>query len=236
MRRTSRLKEVWKVGTIKRYWLVILAAVCLLAVFVVSREPKLPEPARMSFRPPVRANKVVPAVSERSSADGEAAVDQAQPQTAPAESRSSDSPAADAEEEAMADSEGESEESEAESADEDITEFDPEEAKNEALAEVREFDKKLAETLWTFNPSARKSRIKAAELSDRANEIEQWIEVQDSRSDWSGDEQKEWAAQREVWVEHASELKRVSKRLVGSRGTRRKVRIIARELKDKLEE
>jgi len=225
------------VGKIKRYRLVILAAVCLLAALIVSRRPEDPKPPRMSFRPPVQSNKVMPAVPEPGSADAEAAQAQAQPRESSAESRSSDPSATDQGEEALADSEEEPEEAEEEeSADKDFPEFDPEEAKNEALEEVREFDKKLAETLWTFNPNARKARIKAAELNERADEIEGWIKVQDNRSDWSDEERKKWAAQRDVWVEHAGELKKVSTRLVGSRGTRRKVRIIAREMKDKLED
>jgi hypothetical protein len=215
--------------------LVILAAVCLLAVFILSRRPEDPEPPSMSFRSPAQSSRVMPAVPERGSSDGEAAHAQAQRRESPAEKRSSD-PSTDPEEDDPADSEEESEKAGEESVDKDVPEFDPEEAKNEALAEVREFDEKLAETLWTFNPNARRARIKAAELSERANEIEGWIEVQDNRSDWSDEEQKEWAAQRDIWVEHASELRMVSDRLVGSRGTRRKVRIIAREMKDKLED
>lgn len=214
----------------KRYRVVILGLLLLILALLAGRKLREPEPVRFQSPPPKGLTGVVPAAL------------QAETQEVPAQAESdleasSVEPVAyggeDAEpeskEEAAADS-TEAEETEAEA-----KEFDSREARDEALAEVRQFDEELAATLWTFNPNARKARLKAAELADRAENIEQWVKTQDSRVDWSGDEQKKWQAQRDIWLGHARELKDVSQRLVGTHGTRRKVRNIAREMKDRLE-
>ncbi len=111
-------------------------------------------------------------------------------------------------------------------------EFDPETARLEAVEEVNAFNSQLATTLGTFNPNARKVRMKAEELQARAERLEEWIVEQDSRTGLSQEEAEKWQAQRSVWVEHSRQLREVSRRLSATRGTTRKVRILAREIQE----
>ena len=111
-------------------------------------------------------------------------------------------------------------------------EFDPETARLEAVEEVDAFNSQLATTLGTFNPSARKVRMKAEELQARAERLDEWIAEQDSRTGLSQEDAEKWQAERSVWVEHSRQLREVSRRLSATRGTTRKVRILAREIQD----
>lgn len=111
-------------------------------------------------------------------------------------------------------------------------EFDPETARLEAVEKVNAFNSQLATTLGTFNPNARKVRMKAAELEARAESLDKWIAEQDLRTGLSQEDADKWQAQRSVWVEHSSQLKEVSRRLAATRGTTRKVRILAQEIQE----
>jgi hypothetical protein len=220
-----------RVGNIKRYKIVVLGALLVVVALLAARRPKEPEPGRFQFRPPVQAETVTPAALQEGVTEGKADEE--------ASSRASSYPSGSSEEgvaQGRQDEEVEEEEqSPADSTGLEETEFDPQEAKDEALAEVRQYEENLATVLWTYNPNARKARLKAAELAERAGEIEGWVQAQDNRVDWTDQEKKEWDAQRDVWLGHASELKEVSRRLVGSHGTRRKVRNIARDMRKRLE-
>lgn len=111
--------------------------------------------------------------------------------------------------------------------------FDPEEARSKAVEKVNAFNEELASTLWTTNPNALKTRLKASELKEKANELDQWIQTQDARTDMTEQDRQEWQAQRAVWVNHSKELKQVAQRLTATRGSRRKVRILAQEIKER---
>ncbi len=109
-------------------------------------------------------------------------------------------------------------------------------ARREAAAEVEDFNRELASTLGTVNPNAFKMNLQAKQLRDRAESLEEWIETQDSRADMSYEEREKWKVRRGVWASHAKELKLVAQRLSATRGTKRKVRILAHEIAEKVEE
>lgn len=126
------------------------------------------------------------------------------------------------------------EEAQADSAVEEKGEsFNPEEARLKAVEKVNAFNEELASTLWTTNPNALKTRLKASELNEKADELDQWIETQDARTDLTDQERLEWQAQRAVWVNQSKQLKQVAQRLTATRGSRRKVRILAQEIRER---
>ena len=69
----------------------------------------------------------------------------------------------------------------------------------------------------------------------RAAELDDWIKSQDNKADMTVEEKLTWEAQRAVWIEHAKSLRRVAQRLAATRGTKRKVRILAKEISDSLQ-
>jgi hypothetical protein len=217
------------VGTIKRFRIVLLGALVLAMALLIARKPKEPGPERFPFRPPIEMIGAMPAAVQTDVPEDQAGGTSDPARTESASDQSSARPVQRSEQDTEAE-----EDSEADSTEMEMPELDLEEAREEAMAEIRQFDEELAATLWTFNPNARKARLKAAELKDRAESIEQWVQTQDNRIDWAPEDRREWEAQRDIWLSHSSELKAVSQRLAGTRGTRRKVRNIAREMKDRL--
>lgn len=113
--------------------------------------------------------------------------------------------------------------------------FDSEKAMGLALAEVRGFNEELANELRTINPNARKTRLKASQLREKAGELDEWIKSQDGKADMTLEERLTWQAQRQVWMDHANSLRNVAQRLSATRGTKRKVRILAKEISDSFE-
>lgn len=115
-------------------------------------------------------------------------------------------------------------------------EFDEVAARGKAISEVESFNKELATELRTINPNAWKTKLKAAELRQKASDLDDWIKSQDGKAGMTRDERMDWEAQRDVWVGHAKEMRQVAQRLVATHGTKRKVRILAKEISDDLED
>jgi len=111
-------------------------------------------------------------------------------------------------------------------------ECDPDAARGEALSKVQSFESQLAATLRTINPNARKVRLKALELTRKADDLDEWIREQD-KAGGTDCERREWKAQRSVWVSHSKDLRMIAKRLTATHGTKRKVRILAKEIAEK---
>jgi hypothetical protein len=222
------------VSVIKRYQILILGVILLAVTILATRKPKESGPQETRSGPPVELTGLLPAAARPPATAVPAQVKSSAKRTESASDEPSKETATHVEEEARTEVEEEGAGEDSVKAEEPM--FDPEKARGKALAQVREFDEELATTLGTFNPNARKARLKAADLMARAGNIEQWVEVQDNRTDWSADERKEWEAQRDIWLNHATDLREVSRRLTSSHGTRRKVRILARDLQDKLDD
>lgn len=208
---------------IRRYRLVILGGVFLVfAIFASGREGIREAPdervaVSLTREPPA------PAPSPGENAVGRLKSSRSERQSsrsAPVRLASVEEPPGD---EAVEDSTGDA-----------AVEFDPNQARASAQEEVKNFNAELAATLRTINPNARKTRIRAAGLRQKAGDLDDWIEAQDSSSSMTSEERQEWEAQRQVWVNHSRELKLIAQRLSATRGTKRKVRILAREIGDSL--
>jgi hypothetical protein len=213
---------------IKEYRLIIMGAAALILLVIAGsggRERQQPEPVR--YRSAFASERRAPAAAaSRRARDGRAAAgarrsEPAQQEESPATIVRKDTAAVEAPVDSTAGEEGES--------------FDPEKARLKAVEEVREFNEKLASTLWSTNPNALKTRLKASELQETAEELDAWIKTQDARGNMTAQERQEWQAQREVWVAQSKQLKQVSLRLRATRGTKRKVHILAKEIKDRTE-
>jgi hypothetical protein len=212
-----------KVKWIKRYKLVLVGGLFVLLAVLVSNGNDSPARTYDFQQPPLPAAVSVTTVGD--------------PLRHPArKTRQSPEKVAAKDEEVAGRRDTEGEEAPADSTDEDglAAEFDEEEVRGEAVAEVNDFNRQLASELRTANPNARKARIKAAELRQKAQDLDEWITSQDSKTNSTLEEQMEWRAQRQVWVSHAKELKMVAQRLSATRGTKRKVRILAKEISDSL--
>ncbi len=221
-------------GFLKQYRLPIMGAICLVLLFVVLRgKDEVPEPAE-GDNPFARQRVAVPAsASIGSPAQGEVSTSSKRTDAKP--DRASE-PVSEPESTPKVESDSEAgKETASETAEEPTStelEFDPETARLEAVEKVNAFNSQLATTLGTFNPNARKVRMKAAELEARAESLDKWIAEQDLRTGLSQEDADKWQAQRSVWVEHSSQLKEVSRRLAATRGTTRKVRILAQEIQE----
>ena len=215
-------------STIKRFRIVLMGVAAIALALLLTREQKEPVPKRYPFEPPRPTEGTVPAALQ-----DELLKDQGQGVPGGTSAEVSLEDISDGR--VSATQEQGDEDPGEEPAEDEMPLVDLEEARAEAEAEVRLYEEDLARTLWTYNPNARKARLKAAELSDRADDIEQWVQTQDSRADWSPEEKKQWDAQRDVWLDHVAEMREVSQKLSKSRGTRRKVRNIAQEMKSRLE-
>lgn len=217
-------------GFLKQYRLPIMGAISLVLLFVVLRgKDEVPERAE-GDNPFARQRVAVPAsASIGSPAQGEVSTSSKRTDAKP-------DPASEPESAPKVKSDSEAgNETASETAEEPTStelEFDPETARLEAVEKVNAFNSQLATTLGTFNPNARKVRMKAAELEARAESLDKWIAEQDLRTGLSQEDADKWQAQRSVWVEHSSQLKEVSRRLAATRGTTRKVRILAQEIQE----
>jgi hypothetical protein len=214
---------------LKEYRLIIMGAAALVLLVIAGRggpEEQQTEPLRYhsAFATKKRA-RVAPASESSGSERPETASRGSEPASQDETSPASVGEKA-AAEETPADSTGEGEKEE----------FDPEKARLKAVEEVNAFNEELASTLWSTNPNALKTRLKASELREKADGLDQWIKAQDTRSDMTPQERQEWQAQREVWVGQSRQLKQVAQRLTATRGTKRKVRILAQEIKDRVKE
>jgi hypothetical protein len=221
---TSLLGGSKQVKWIKRYKLALVGGLFVLLAVLVSHGKESPAPTYNFEKPPLPPAAVsVTAVGD--------------PVRQPArETWQSPEKAKAKDEDVAGRQDAEGEEAPADSTDEDdlAGEFDEDEVRGEALAEVKDYNRQLASELRTVNPNARKARIRAEELRQKAQDLDEWITSQDSKTNSTPEEQMEWRAQRQVWVSHAIELKMVAQRLSATRGTKRKVRILAKEISDSL--
>lgn len=221
-------------GFLKQYRLPIMGAISLVLLFVVLRgKDEVPEPAE-GDNPFARQRVAVPAsASIGSPAQGEVSGSSKRTDAKP-KPASEPVPEPESAPEIKSDSEA-GKETANETAEEPTStelEFDPETARLEAVEKVNAFNSQLATTLGAFNPNARKVRMKAAELEARAESLDKWIAEQDLGTGLSQEDADKWQAQRSVWVEHSRQLKEVSRRLAATRGTTRKVRILAQEIQE----
>jgi hypothetical protein len=214
------------VDWLKRYKLFLLGGACLLIALLVINRKESPRPA-IDFTGAGTPRVAVNASSQSGAAEKQEKKTEAKSEPPRAEAKRATRAHVVSREEAPADS-----------ADRKTpeAEFDAEEARGEAMAQVQAFNEELATELGTFNPNARKTRLKAAELKRKAAELDGWIESQDTDMQMTAEERQTWQAQREVWVKHAKELRQVAQRLGATRGTKRKVRILAKEISDSLED
>ena len=210
---------------IKEYKLIILGALLLAVIVIAGRAGRAPEALSEEENPFGARLEATPAASlgDRQEEPARPGRDEPRPEPPKPEiaSKEETTPA----EDAAADSSGEDED-----------EFDSAAAKLKAVEEVKAFNKELAATLRAFNPNALKTRLKAGELTTKAEELDSWIKSQDSRADMSHEDREAWQVQRDVWIEHSRDLKQVAQRLSASHGTKRKVRILARELAEDVDE
>jgi hypothetical protein len=213
----------------ERYKLIVLGGALLLLAFLVTRGDD-----SQSSRPDLeRALRPVAAVP--ASGTGEASTPPKKPHRAPRRDDAKEKEQV-AEPEPAGEDAPAGEEAPVDSAEIDApeVEFDEEEARGIALSKVQDFNRALVAELRTVNPNARKARLKASQLKEKASELDAWIKAQDGATDMTPEERMEWQAQRQVWLDHAKELRQVSQRLSATRGTKRKVRILAKEISDSL--